>query len=129
MHVAIVDFHAARGLIAGVKRVESRLYRSKRSPYGRIRRGETIYFKLSGGEIIGATRALRVLEFGDLTPRGVERLRRRYGRVVRAPAEYWRARRDCRYGVLIWLAPLREPLAGPPLARQYGNGWLTLGGD
>ncbi len=125
-HVAIISADLADPLLSGRKRIESRLSRRRRVPFGRVRRGDLIYFKLVAGEIIGRSRVARVLHLVDLTPRRLDDLRRRYGPAIAAPADYWQQRRDCRFGVLIWLAGLEPAWHPPRVARQYGNGWIVL---
>jgi hypothetical protein len=68
----------------------------------------------------------RVRQFDNLTPAAIESLRRRYNRNILAPPAYWRARRHCRYGVLIWLGRFTRSLTRLALPRQYGNGWMLL---
>ena len=51
----------------------------------------------------------------------------RYGERVCASDAYWRARLNCRYGVIIWLAPLRPAPPGVRILRQYGTAWVMLG--
>lgn len=127
VHVAIVERGAARALLRGAKRIETRFYRQRRAPWGRIAAGDTVHFKLSGGRVIGSTPVAAVRQFADLTPATIARLRRRYGPHVNAPLRYWAARRDCRYGVLIWLGSLTAPAREMAVPRQYGGGWLVLG--
>jgi hypothetical protein len=128
IHVAIVSTDAGRCLTAGTKRIESRLYLHRRPPYDCIAPGDTVCFKLSGGQILAASSATRVLQFDNLTPQRIDRLHRRYNGAVCAPGRFWRARRHCRYGVLIWITDLRPAPPGLHIPRQYGTGWLTLPG-
>ena len=125
-HVAIIDRPAATALLAGRKTIESRFASSRRSPVDRVCPGDRLYFKISAGEFIGTCRVRRVAQFEGLTPLQIQKLRRRYGLAIAAPAAYWRERVRRRYGVLMWLSAL-EPLRRPPrIARQYGSGWVTL---
>lgn len=128
IHVAIVDQRAARELLGGRKQVESRFARRRRLPYGRIWAGDQVYFKLSGGRVIGQWCVARVGLFENLTPEAIESLRARYNGGIRASDDYWRARRDCRYGVLIWLTAFRRRPLPLPVPRQYGAGWMVLAG-
>lgn len=126
MHAAIVSTDVAAALRAGTKTVESRFSRTRRSPFGRVRPGDLIQFKLAGGPVVGAARAVAVRQFDALTPVVVRRLRRRYGAAIQAAPAYWRRRLHARYGVLIWLTPLGPPLRRR-IPRQYGGGWVVLG--
>jgi ASC-1-like (ASCH) protein len=127
-HVAIVDARIARSLVDGRKRVESRFARHRRAPYGRVVPGDSIYFKVAGGEVIGRAPVKRVREFNQLTPKALTALRRRYNDGILAPATYWDARRQCRYGVLIWLGRFVRRTVQIALPRQYGTGWVILPG-
>lgn len=125
-HVAIIDDSAARHLLSGRKRIETRFYRSRRPPFDRIDVGDRIYFKRAGGNIIGTTRARIIRQFHELTPRRIDQLRHTHNRCVCAPAHYWRARRHCRYGVLIWIEPLELAPRHIVVPRQYGGAWISL---
>jgi hypothetical protein len=126
VHLAIVERRVAQALLQGVKRIETRFYRRRQLPYGNIGPGDTVHFKLSGGGLVGTAQVFAVEELANLTPAALASLRRAYGGSVCAPARYWKSRRHCRYGVLIWLGPLASPPARLPLGRQYGNGWVMV---
>lgn len=126
VHAAIVDARAAGGLLDGRKRLESRFARQRRLPYGRISAGDEIYFKVSGSAVIGRSSVLRVREFDNLTPTAITAIRRRYNHTILAPSAYWHARRDCRFGVLIWLGPFVQQVIRRRIPRQYGAGWVLL---
>jgi hypothetical protein len=125
-HVAIVSPWAAAALLRGYKRIETRFSRRRHAPYGRICAGDTVHFKVSGGEVIGSACAYAVKELESLTPTVLDGLRRRYAKAVCAPPAYWAARRRCRYGVLIWLSRLCPPPTRVQVPRQYGGGWVVL---
>jgi ASC-1-like (ASCH) protein len=125
-HLAILRRDVVAALLSGRKRIETRFYRHRCLPLGRIRPGDVVHFKVSGGGVIGSARVTFVREFSALTPAAVDRLRRLYQDQVCAPAQYWTARRRCRYGVLIGIGPVRGPARRFPVPRQYGGGWVVL---
>jgi hypothetical protein len=110
----------------GEKRIETRFYRSRRSPYGQIEVGDSVHFKRSGGGLVGSTEVTSVKEVGNLSTRKFDWLQRRYGQRVQAPATYWTQKRRCRYGVLIGLGSLVQPPANLAVPRQFGTAWLVL---
>jgi hypothetical protein len=126
VHVAIVSPQAARELLSGRKRLETRFLRHWRPPLGVIRAGDIIHFKLSGGDFIGTTTATAVYQLLNLTPTTLQQLRKKLDRFIRAPGSYWRSRRSCRYGCLIWIGPLAATPTTLSIPRQYGNAWITL---
>lgn len=125
-HVAIVTRAIADALGRGTKTVETRFSRQRRPPFGCVRPGDTVHFKVVGGGIVSSFDVRAVRELADLTPAVVERLRRELGRLVAAPSDYWTSRRTARFGVLIWLIPLRSSRRPRRVPRQYGNAWITL---
>ncbi|MBW7906754.1 MAG: ASCH domain-containing protein [Phycisphaerae bacterium] len=126
-HAAIVCPRVADALVAGTKRLESRLMRRRRPPFDCVRAGDRVYFKLSGGPWIGRATVQRVLQLAGLRPADVRGLRRRYGARILAPPAYWRGRLRARYAVLIWLRGWTSAAAAPALPRQYGSAWVTMG--
>lgn len=125
-HVAWIRKPLAAALRRGVKRVESRLSRTRRPPFGRVRVGDRIWFREVGGGWVGVARVSRVRQFEQLTPSAISALYRRFGQEVAADAQYWRARRDCRFATFLWLTKLRAGGRSPSAARQYGGAWRTL---
>ena len=54
-------------ILSGEKSIESRWYKMKKTPYGMIKAGDTVYFKDSGDQVRVQARVERVLFFSDLT--------------------------------------------------------------
>jgi len=125
-HVAIVRPELVPALLHGEKRIETRFYRSRRSPYGQIAVGDIVHFKRTGGGLFGSTQVTSAKEVGNLTTREFDQLQQRYARRVRASAAYWRQKRRSRYGVLIGLGALVQPPANLAVPRQFGTAWLVL---
>jgi hypothetical protein len=126
IHVAIVNHRVAGVLLAGAKSIESRFSRCRRAPIDCVKPGDIIHFKLSGGCFIGTCRAARVRQYTALTPGQLAALRRQHNHAICAPVAYWRARLACRFGLLIWLRPLRPPPPDLRFTRQFGNAWVVL---
>ena len=126
VHAAIIDTRLTSGLLEGRKRVETRFGRHRRPPFGRVSRGDEIYFKASGGPIIGRAYVLRIQQYDDLTRGAIRAIRRKHGHLILATSDYWRARRDCRFGVLIWLGAFSPRGCPQEIPRQYGAGWVVL---
>ena len=52
-------------IISGEKKIESRWYKSKRSPWGKIEKGDTVYFKDSGEPVSIKAKVKKVISFSD----------------------------------------------------------------
>lgn len=65
VHVAIMkkSWNLLPLIIAGKKTVESRWYKVKTTPWGKINRGDTLYFKDSGEMVTLKTRVMKVDQF------------------------------------------------------------------
>ena len=126
IHVAVLKPEYIEMVLEGSKTIESRLLKTRSAPYGRIECGQTIYFKASGGGYGVQATVGGVEQHDGLTPRAVDRLRRKYQRRVCAPRQFWDARLEARYAVFLSLVEPRAIKSGPRLAPLYGRAWICL---
>ena len=99
-------------ILTGQKKIESRWYSVKCKPWDRIKKGEIIYFKDSGGPVRIKAEVGRVMQFADLTPKKVKEILDKYGRddgleKKRIP-EFFERFRDKKYCILIFLKNPQE---------------------
>ncbi len=120
IHVAIVTGAHAQAIVGGSKAIEARLTRNRVAPFGRVRVGERIYFKISSGPFAVTARVEAVEGFEPLTRAGVRTIRARFNAEIGADAAFWIARRDARFGTLIRLAD--------PEAIEFGPDYRSLPG-
>lgn len=129
-HVAIVAPACLGAILDGRKTIESRLSRTRRAPFGRVRPGDRIYFKASGGPFGAAAVIDRVLSASGLSPEGVQALAAKYDCRVLGGDAYWRAKAASRFATLIWLRGVRPTSSGPmfrPVGRPASShAWFTL---
>lgn len=80
-HIAIMkkSWGLTQKVLSGAKTIESRWYKSKYSPWDRIKQGETVYFKDSGMPVTIRAEVDKVLQFSGLTKDKVEELLKVYG--------------------------------------------------
>ena len=114
-------------IISGEKTIESRWYKTKRTPYNNIKTNDTIYFKDSGEPITVQATVEKVLFF-DLRHTKVNNLIEKYadriGLKQRDPQEYAKFN----YCTLIWLKEVKEIPKFNINKQGYGNmaAWITL---
>ena len=117
-------------ILSGEKTVEARLYKSARAPVGRVRAGEVIWFKQSGGPYRARGVVTEVHEQRLESPACVEALRERYDPLVRGNGEYWVAKAHARHAVFVSFADLERVDDGPSLEHLSGMarraGWHVL---
>lgn len=108
-HVAIMkkSWGLLPKILSGEKRIESRWYRTKHTPWGKIRAGDVIYFKNSGEPVAVKAKVEKVLSYSDLIPEKVHEILVKYGRDASIkPGEidrYFRLFKDKKYCMLIFL--------------------------
>jgi hypothetical protein len=81
-HLAIMrkSWGLTNKILTGEKTAESRWYKFKRDPWGKIRPGETIYFKDSGDPVTLKARVTKVLQFDDLTEGKIMEILKKHGK-------------------------------------------------
>ena len=133
-HVAIMkkSWGLLPKIVNGEKTIESRWYKNRSAPWGKIQKGDTVFFKNSGELVTVRAEVQRVLEFAELTPKKVKVLLQTYGtqdgiEVADMP-DYFRMFKDKRYCLLIFLYNARRI---PPFEiNKKGFGamasWLTM---
>lgn len=67
-------------ILNGQKKIESRWYSVKYKPWDTIKKGETVYFKDSGGPVRIKAEVSKVMQFDSLTPKKVKEILNEYGR-------------------------------------------------
>jgi len=125
-HVAILKWPYAQMILDGQKTVECRLTRTARAPYGCIKAGERIIFKVSSGPFIATAIASKV-EFSDnLTPKKVASLRQRFNHAIHGDDAFWASKCDSRYATLIHLRDVKRTAQAPKLPPSRGRAWFVL---
>ncbi|MBI4738855.1 hypothetical protein HY772_04800 [Candidatus Woesearchaeota archaeon] len=106
-HVAILrkSWGLLPKIVSGEKTIESRWYSSKVVPYGRIVKGETVYFKDSGSPVTVKSRVEKVMQFDDLSSQKITDLLEKYGSAIGISdtASFARRVKDKRYCILVFL--------------------------
>ncbi len=82
-HVAIMrrSWKLIEKILAGEKTVESRWFKHRGCPWGKVSVGDTIYFKDSAGPVRAKARVTKVLQFESLNTKATRKILERYGRV------------------------------------------------
>lgn len=69
-------------ILAREKTIESRWYKTKRAPWGRIHPGETIYFKNAGEPITAKATIQHILQITPLDKKKIHELLETYGKHI-----------------------------------------------
>jgi len=81
-HVAIMkkSWGLTQKILSGEKKIESRWYKSRCSPWGRIIKGDTVYYKDSGEPVTIKAEVEKIISFSDLFPKKVKQILNKYGK-------------------------------------------------
>ena len=108
-HVAIMrkSWGFIPKIAVGEKIIESRWYKVRYAPWGRIQPGEQVYFKNAGEPVTLSAEVAKVLYFSDLTPEKVLEILETYSKddgieEERIP-EFFERFKQKRYCMLIYL--------------------------
>jgi ASC-1-like (ASCH) protein len=79
-HIAIMrkEWGLIPKILSGEKTIESRWYLSRKNPWNRIKRGDTVYFKNTSGPIVAKASVRKVKEFDSLQPQKVRDILKKY---------------------------------------------------
>ncbi len=108
-HVAIMkkSWGLLPKILSGSKTIESRWLMNRSAPWGKVSRGDTVYFKNSGEPVTAKATVGDVLQFDGLTPCRVHDILEQYGEddgITSSRLEHYEALfQNKRYCVLVFL--------------------------
>ncbi len=108
-HVAIMkkSWKLTEKILFGKKKIESRWYKSKYSPWGKIKKGDIVYFKDSGEPVSIKAKVEKVITFSDLTPKKIKQILNKYakddGIDKNQLPKFFKRFKDKKYCLLIFL--------------------------
>ena len=131
-HLAILDKKRdlMKKILSGEKSIESRWYKMKKTPYGMIKSGDTVYFKDSGEPVTAKATVEKALFYADLTREKYQEIIDKYGDAIclteRNVDNYLKQKYN--YITLVFLKDVKEI---PPFSinkKGYGlmAAWITL---
>ncbi|MDP2946862.1 MAG: ASCH domain-containing protein [Nanoarchaeota archaeon] len=113
-HLAIMkkSWRLTDKILNGKKKIESRWYCLKYKPWDSIKKGETVYFKDSGGPVRIKAKVDKVMQFADLTPQKVGEILNKYGSDDGIEKEkipdFFKKFKDKKYCLLVFLKNPQE---------------------
>lgn len=133
-HLAIMkkSWGLTRKILSGEKRVESRWYKSRYPPWGRIKAGDSVYFKDSGEPVRIVAEVEKVVQFSDLTPNRVREILDEYGELdgIEKPdvPRFFEIFKDKNYCVLVFLKNARgtEPFDVDKSGFGAMSAWISV---
>lgn len=108
-HVAIMrkSWGLIPKILSGKKKIESRWYKNKAAPFGKINPGDVVYFKNTGEPVTLKAEAVKVLQFDNLNKEKVKFILDKYGEGIGITQDqiqtYFNLFKDKKYCLLIYL--------------------------
>jgi ASC-1-like (ASCH) protein len=119
-------------ILSGAKRIESRWYKNKSLPWGKIKVGDTVYFKNSGSPAEARALVGRVLQFSNLTPSKVHAIFVKYYQLIGFDSSqfnyFYQLFKNKKYCLLIFLKNPRKVLPFEVNKTGFGvmSAWITI---
>ncbi|MBU0776735.1 hypothetical protein KKH23_03235 [Patescibacteria group bacterium] len=99
-------------ILDGEKTLESRWYKTRRVPWGKIKKDDAVYFKNSGELTTAKAIVSKVIEFEELTPRKVKGILDRHWKDLGISKEelpdFYKRFKNKKYCILIFLKNPRK---------------------
>jgi len=108
-HVAIMkkSWGLTEKILSGQKKIESRWYKTKHAPWGKIAKGDTVYFKDSGEPVTIKASVKKVVQFKNLTSYKIKEILKEFGKDdgidKKDSQKYFEMFKDKKYCLLIYL--------------------------
>jgi ASC-1-like (ASCH) protein len=106
-HIAVVLEPYAELILRGRKRIECRFSSVRKPPFGCVRRGDKLWFKISSGPLVAVARVQRVLYFHPVASDTVRAIYSDYGQGICADSKFYRDCRRAQYVTLVLFGPAR----------------------
>jgi len=131
-HVAIMkkSWGLLPKILSGEKKIESRWYKNKYSPWDKIKQDDFVYFKDSGCPVSLKAEVEKVIQVSDLNSERVREILNKYGKEdgIEDISKFFELFKDKKYCMLIFL---RKPQKIEPFdinKKGFGamSAWITV---
>ncbi len=128
LHLAILVEPYLRFILEGKKTVESRFSKCLCPPHNRVKKGDVVLLKKSGGDVVGLCIVSNVW-FYELDSDSWNFLKKKFAKAICAQdALFWQERRNKTYVTLMKIEKVRR--IGPIRCQKRDRrGWVILDGD
>ncbi|EKD49762.1 MAG: hypothetical protein ACD_63C00054G0002 [uncultured bacterium] len=125
-HLAVFDKGYIEKILAGKKKVEARFSKFRFAPFKKVKKGDEIFLKKSGGKVLGKFTAGSVLSFENLNVRKITEIRRKYEKDLKVDGGFWEMKKKSKYATLVFIKDVEKfpnPIA---LDKHDRRSWVVL---
>jgi len=124
-HLVILKEPYLNMILKGRKRIELRLYKTRRPSLGRVQPGDKLFLKVSSGPVCATATARVAKNYENLTPEQILEIKRLYNHDIAGPDEYWQSKMDCKFCFLVWLKDVK-PIEPVRIDKKDWRAWVVL---
>lgn len=124
-HLVILKKKYLERILNGNKTIECRFSRIRIAPFQRVRRGDTLWLKQSGGAVSGQARVRSVHFYHPLDPKTMTSIRRLYRSAIQADQDFFLRHTQARYASLIQLSQIRT-ITPMKYKKNNRQAWVVL---
>jgi len=127
IHLAVFNEPFLSLVFEGKKKIESRFSRNKIGPYDKIKKGDVVILKESGGPVTGIFVAGEVKFFNNLNKAVVDKIETEYGEQICTSydKDFWKSRDKANYASLIEVKKIKK-LPVYKSEKKDRSGWSIL---
>jgi hypothetical protein len=126
LHLAVFAAPFLDYILTGKKTVESRFSRVSCAPFERVRDGDVVALKHSGGPVVGAFRVARTWFIRAGSPETLDHVRRTFSaKLCATDRSFWEKRAESRY---VTLMEIQDVVQLTPIAceKRDRRGWVRI---
>ncbi len=131
-HLAIMSKATIQAILKGEKKIETRFSQKKIAPFGTINRGDIVFMKPPGEDIIGQFRVKKVFSYEGLNSEDIATIFGQYGSQIASgdkefDEKYPKDKQESVYGTLIFIKECEQFITSPIKIRKSDQrGWVVL---
>ncbi len=131
-HLAIMHRPVIEAILSGKKTIESRFSKHRIAPFGQVNKGDLVYMKAPGEEIIGQFKVRKVYSFEGVTKEDITHIFEQYGAQINSgdqsiDAQYQKVKAVSSYVTLIYIGNAERFITSPiKVTKSDQRGWLVL---
>lgn len=107
-HLAILKAPYIDAIVKGKKQIESRFANSRPGFLSTVTAGDKIFLKVSSGPVLATAIVSKAKYFDLLTPEKVRQLKDKYDHLICGHDDYWQAKENAKFALLIWLKSVKK---------------------
>ncbi len=125
VHLAVMVEPYLSRILSGEKTIESRYSINSIAPFKKVKPGDIVLLKKSGGGIVAIFEAGKVHYFSLSGQRDLEKIRNEYNDRLKIDESFWEEKRECRYATLIDIKSLLK-IPQFNVNKHSRTAWMTI---